>query len=80
MAHYVFLDENNTVTEVITGRNEAEKGHNGEDIVDWEQFYGNIRGQVCKRTSYNTEKNGMLIKPMILVIHKLRMSGTVQLG
>ena len=57
MAHYAFLDNDNKVTEVITGRHENEKGHNGEDIADWEQFYGDIRGQVCKRTSYNTEKN-----------------------
>lgn len=48
MAHYAFLDENNIVTEVITGKNE------GEDGVDWEQWYGEFRGQVCKRTSYNT--------------------------
>lgn len=48
MSHYAFLDANNIVTEVITGKNE------GEDGVDWEQWYGEFRGQVCKRTSYNT--------------------------
>lgn len=48
MAHYAFLDENNIVTEVIVGKEE------GEDGIDWEQHYGNFRGQVCKRTSYNT--------------------------
>jgi hypothetical protein len=48
MAHYAFLDENNIVTEVIVGKDE------GEDGIDWEQYYGNFRGQVCKRTSYNT--------------------------
>ena len=48
MAHYAFLDENNIVTEVIVGKNE------GDDGVDWEQWYGDFRGQVCKRTSYNT--------------------------
>jgi hypothetical protein len=48
MAHYAFLDENNIVTEVIVGKDE------GEDGVDWEQHYGDFRGQVCKRTSYNT--------------------------
>lgn len=51
MAHYAFLDVNNIVTEVITGKNE------GEDGVDWEQWYGEFRGQVCKRTSYNTQGN-----------------------
>jgi len=48
MAHYAFLDKNNIVTEVIVGKNEGEEGR------DWEQWYGEFRGQVCKRTSYNT--------------------------
>ena len=48
MAHYAFLDQNNLVTEVIVGKNE------GEDGIDWEQWYGDFRGQTCKRTSYNT--------------------------
>ena len=51
MAHYAFLDSNNVVTEVIVGKNE------GEDGIDWEQWYGDFRGQVCKRTSYNTRGN-----------------------
>jgi hypothetical protein len=50
MAHYAFLDENNIVTEVITGRDEWEEV---EGITDWEQAYGDYRGQLCKRTSYN---------------------------
>lgn len=48
MAHYAFLDQNNIVTEVIVGKNE------GEENINWEEHYGNFRGQVCKRTSYNT--------------------------
>ena len=48
MAHYAFLDENNIVTEVIVGKNEGEEG------INWEQQYNFIRGQICKRTSYNT--------------------------
>ncbi len=48
MAHYAFLDENNIVTEVIVGKNE------GEDGIDWEEQYGAFRGQICKRTSFNT--------------------------
>lgn len=48
MAHYAFLDGNNIVTEVIVGKNEGEQG------IDWEQWYGDFRGQACKRTSYNT--------------------------
>ena len=50
MAHYAFLDENNIVTEVIVGRNETEVV---DGVSDWETYYGNRRGQVCKRTSYN---------------------------
>jgi hypothetical protein len=53
MAHYAFLDSNNIVTEVIVGK------HEGEDGIDWEQHYGEFRGQPCKRTSYhgNIRKN-----------------------
>jgi hypothetical protein len=49
MAHYAFIDQNNIVTEVIVGKNEGEEG------INWEQHYGNFRGQTCKRTSYNTK-------------------------
>ena len=50
MAHYAFLNSNNIVTEVITGRNEDEK-ING--ITDWEDYYSSIKNQRCLRTSYN---------------------------
>jgi hypothetical protein len=49
MAHYAFLDDNNIVTEIITGKDETE-------IIDGltpEEWYGNFRGQTCVRTSYN---------------------------
>ena len=49
MAHYAFLDNNNIVTEVITGIDENQ-------LIEGlypETWYGNFRGQVCKRTSYN---------------------------
>ena len=49
MAHYAFLDAENVVTEVITGMNETELI---EGLLP-ETWYGNFRGQVCKRTSYN---------------------------
>jgi hypothetical protein len=49
MAHYAFLDDNNIVTEVITGIDETEL----IEGLDPETWYGNFRGQVCKRTSYN---------------------------
>jgi hypothetical protein len=53
MAHYAFLDENNIVTEVITGIDETEL----IEGLDPEIWYGNFRKQVCKRTSYNTKHN-----------------------
>jgi hypothetical protein len=53
MAHYAFLDENNIVTDVITGKDENEL----LDGLDPETWYGNFRGQVCKRTSYHTYGN-----------------------
>jgi hypothetical protein len=46
MAHYAFLDEHYIVTEVIVGKDESN--------FDWEKHYGDFRGQLCKRTSYNT--------------------------
>jgi hypothetical protein len=49
MAHYAFLDNNNIVTEVIVGIDE----NNLIDGLDPETWYGNFRGQVCKRTSFN---------------------------
>ena len=49
VAHYAFLDENSIVTEVIAGIDETEL----IEGLDPETWYGNFRGQVCKRTSYN---------------------------
>jgi len=49
MAHYAFLDDQNVVTEVIVGIDETELIE-GKDPETW---YGQFRGQVCKRTSYN---------------------------
>ena len=54
MAHYAFIDENNIVTAVIPGRNEDEIV---EGISDWEEYYGNLWGLTCFRTSYNTRGN-----------------------
>ena len=47
MAHYAFINNDNVVTEIIVGKDESDTTHN------WEQYYGLIRNQVCKRTSYN---------------------------
>jgi hypothetical protein len=49
MAHYAFLDENNIVTEVITGIDETELIEGKHPEV----WYGEFTKQVCKRTSYN---------------------------
>jgi len=49
MAHYAFLDQNNIVIEVIVGVDESET----IEGLDPETWYGNFKGQVCKRTSYN---------------------------
>jgi hypothetical protein len=54
MAHYAFITDG-IVTEVITGIDETEL----IEGLDTETWYGNFRGQVCKRTSYhgNIRKN-----------------------
>ncbi len=48
MAHYAFITDG-IVTEVITGIDETEL----IEGLDPETWYGNFRGQVCKRTSFN---------------------------
>ena len=49
MAHYAFLDDNNVVTEVITGIHETET----IEGLDTETFYTQATGYNIKRTSYN---------------------------
>lgn len=51
MAHYAFLNSDNIVVQVIVGKDE------NEGLYDWEKFYGNEMGMVCKRTSFNTFGN-----------------------
>jgi hypothetical protein len=53
MAHYAFIT-NDIVTEVITGIDENET----IEGLDTETWYGNYRGQTCKRTSYNNKIRG----------------------
>ena len=57
MAHYAFLNADNEVIEVITGKDETEAAPDG--FADWEAYYLTKRpGYVgCKRTSYNTNSN-----------------------
>jgi hypothetical protein len=52
VAHYAFLDKQNIVTEVIVGKDEGQG-------VDWEQFYAEVRGQRCVRTSYHGRIRGV---------------------
>jgi hypothetical protein len=49
MAHYAFINDDNIVTEVITGKDETQL----LDGLTPEEWYGNFRGQKCIRTSYN---------------------------
>lgn len=49
MAHYAFLNDDNIVTEVITGIDETELIEGKEPEV----WYGEFKNQICKRTSYN---------------------------
>jgi hypothetical protein len=53
MAHYAFITDG-IVTEVITGIDETEL----IEGLDTETWYGNFRGQTCKRTSYNSKIRG----------------------
>jgi hypothetical protein len=51
MAHYAFIDDTGLVVQVIAGRDE-------NDLVDgvtsWENYYSNVKGLACVRTSRNT--------------------------
>ena len=49
MAHYAFLNDENTVVEVIVGIDETEL----IEGLHPEVWYSNFRGLTCKRTSYN---------------------------
>jgi hypothetical protein len=55
MAHYAFLDENDTVTEVITGIDETEL----IEGLHPEVWYASFKGQRCVRTSYNGRIRGV---------------------
>jgi hypothetical protein len=49
MANYVVLDENNIVIDAFVGNDENVDG------INWESWYSEFTGKVCKRTSYNTK-------------------------
>lgn len=61
MAHYALLDENNIVTQVITGVDETviqidlDGTQIGGSSDKWEEFYAkNLNASSCKKTSYNS--------------------------
>jgi hypothetical protein len=54
MAHYAFIDENNTVIEVIVGIDETELIE-GQDTETW---YQKFKGLKCVRTSFNGKIRG----------------------
>jgi hypothetical protein len=54
MAHYAFLNSENIVVDVIVGKDE-------NNDVDWEKHYQDVRGLICKRTSYNTQGNAHVL-------------------
>ena len=52
MAHYAFINNQNIVIEVITGKDE------NDTALDWEKHYAEFRpGMSCRRTRYNTVGN-----------------------
>jgi len=58
MAHYGFIDNDNIVVEVITGKDENDTENLPEGFDSWEAYYETKRdGLTCKRTSYNTMAN-----------------------
>jgi len=58
MAHYAFIDTDNIVVEVITGKDETDTETLPEGFDSWEEYYETQRDSlVCKRTSYNTISN-----------------------
>ena len=56
MAHYSFINDENIVVEVITGKDENDLETLPEGFASWEEYYETKRdGLTCKRTSYNTQ-------------------------
>jgi|14_taG_2_1085336.scaffolds.fasta_scaffold86278_2 hypothetical protein len=59
MAHYAFINNQNLVIEVITGRDEDDIENLPEGFENWEDYYITKRPDAvdCLRTSYNTDSN-----------------------
>lgn len=54
MKYYAFLDEDNTVIQVIEGPDEGEIQ---DGISDWEKAFSETYGAPCKRVDIETHKN-----------------------
>lgn len=58
MAYYAFIDSDNFVVEVISGKDENDTENLPSEFSSWEEYYQSQRtGLTCKRTSYNTKGN-----------------------
>jgi len=59
LAHYAFLDETNTVLEVIVGIDENDTDNLPNGFDNWEEYYLSKRPNAinCLRTSFNTIYN-----------------------
>lgn len=58
MAHYSFIDQNNIVVQVFTGRDETDTENLPDGYDSWESYYESQKEDlICKRTSYNTSGN-----------------------
>ena len=61
MAHYCFINSENIVVEVITGKDEDDLESLPSGYESWEEYYQTKRdGLTCLRTSYNTDQNSHL--------------------
>jgi len=59
LAHYAFLDDTNTVIEVIVGKDENDIDSLPNGFNSWEEYYLSKRSNAikCLRTSFNTINN-----------------------
>lgn len=56
MAHYAFI-ASGVVQQVLVGIDEDNTTDLPEGYNNWEQYYSEKMGMICKRTSYNTYAN-----------------------
>lgn len=58
MAHYALIDDDNTVTTVITGVHEYDTDTLPDGFASWEEFYTDALGSTVLRCSYNGNIRG----------------------